>query len=177
MLAFIVKRGCQSAQPFAATLLCCALLLPACTPQIGSENVGAAQRSDIDYSFVIWQIEMPAKLPAGEITEVPVTLINTGNSPWIGTEEKPFFLSYHWKHPGGRFNSDMFWGERTELPRRVGTGQMVTVNMIVKAPEQAKYYDIVIDIVHGRGRERSAVSWFEETGWRTHNLRVEAVAQ
>jgi hypothetical protein len=153
------------------------LILIACPARIEEVNLSDARPSEVDYSFVIWTHEIPDKIPAGQVTTASITLINNGRLPWISTGEKPYALSYHWKHPGGRFNSDMFWGERTLLPPVVGTGEMVTVDFAIVPPAQAKYYDLTIDIVRGKGRERDKASWFEELGWMTYNIRLEVVEQ
>ncbi len=153
-----------------------ALLATSCPSRVEDVNVREAEASGIDYSFVVWKIELPEEMTAGGEISVPVEILNNGKSAWPDDGE-PFFLSYHWKHPGGQFNREMFWGERTLLPGPVGPGEIVAVEMKIAAPSQAKYYDITIDIVRGASLEREEVFWFEEGGWPTFNKRMKVSGQ
>jgi len=153
-----------------------ALLATSCPSSIEDVNVREAKASGLDYSFVVWRASLPAEMPAGELVGVPVEILNNGRNAWLDDGE-PFFLSYHWKHPGGQFNSSMFWGERTPLPGPVGPGEIVSLEMKILAPAQAKYYDLTIDMVRGASRVRNEVFWFEEGGWQTFNRRIKVSGQ
>jgi hypothetical protein len=155
-----------------AALAAMASLSISCPPAVEDVNVREAIPSGIDYSFVIWRIDLPGKIPAGKTISVPVELLNNGNKPWLDDGE-PYFLSYHWKHPGGQFNREMFWGLRTPIPTPVGAGELIDFEMKIAAPTEAKYYDITIDIVRGASNVREEVFWFEEGGWKTHDKRIE----
>ena len=159
----------------AAALTAAALLCTSCPAQIEDVNVAGAVQSDIDYSFVVWRIDLPASIPAGQMLRLPVQILNNGRKAWKG-EDAPYFLSYHWKHPGGQFNSEMFWGARTPLPDAVGQGEIFALELLVTAPADPKYYDLIIDVVRGDGFERGEVYWFEEGGGQTHDVRLKVVA-
>lgn len=175
-MTHILTPATRFFQRLAPVLAVLALSAVGCGQRPENLDLAAAHPSGQDYSFAVWKAEIPAKLPAGAVTMARVSLINNGSKPWISTEDQPYSLSYHWKHPGGRFTSDMFWGERSPLPAYVGIGEMVTVEFAIRAPEMAKYYDITLDIVRGKGRDRNSVAWFEELGWHTFDLRLEVVA-
>lgn len=165
-----ILRQISILAPAIAALALASLSCPAVLEDV---NVEQARPSGIDYSFAVWRIEMPEKLPAGRLVRIHVELINNGRRAWLRDSGDPYFLSFHWKHPGGRI--ERFWGERTPLPTPVGPGEIVAVEMALRTPEVPKYYDITIDIVRGLGEDRDSVYWFEEHGWRTHDLRVEVV--
>ncbi len=147
-----------------------------CPARVDDVNITEAKSSGIDYSFIVWKIDMPESLTAGETALVPVELINNGKKAW-GNEVGPYFLSYHWKHPGGQFDGEMFWGEKTELPTPIGPGEVVSVEMAVKAPQAPKFYVITIDIMRDRETDRQTGFWFEERGWKTFDMLIEVAAR
>ena len=152
-----------------------AMFCLACPSQMGNENIGEASPSENEYSFVIWEGKFPKKMPAGSQVTVPVTLLNNGSKPWDTSGGKPFLLSYHWKHPGGSFDSNMFWGIKTPLPPYVGVSELIKVDMVIKTPAKAKYYDLVVDIIRGDSMIRDEVIWLEEETGKAYEMRVEVV--
>jgi hypothetical protein len=163
-------------------LLAAAVSSLSCPSKMDDVNVREALPGGVDYSFVVWRIDLPEILPAGRELEVPVELINNGLRAWESEPGKRFRLSYHWKHPGGRLVADMFFGEQTPLPAFVFPGEMLKLDMHIKTPETPKFYDIVIDIVRvetGREHDRQSAFWFEEHDKRkkqAFDRRVEVVA-
>jgi hypothetical protein len=157
-------------------LIFTAALSISCPPAVEDVNVREAISSGLDYSFALWRVELPDEMTAGATIRVPIELLNNGGKPWFD-EGEPYFLSYHWKHPGGQFNREMFWGERTPIPTPVGTGELIRLEMVIKAPPEPKYYDITIDLVRGAGTEREEVFWFEEGGCHTFDRRIEVIGQ
>ena len=175
---YIVKLISTTLQQYCLLFLALfVLFLTGCPAQIDTINKTDAHPANSNYSFVVWKHEIPEKLPAGMTITVPMTIINNGLKAWESTPDKPYFVSYHWKHPGGRFNAEMFWGLRSPLPEFVGSGELVNIEFQLNVPEVAKYYDLTIDIVQGTSFVREEVSWFEELGWKTYDLRLEAVAE
>jgi hypothetical protein len=85
------------------------------------------------------------ELRAGETAAVPLTLVNTGRATWDPAGERPFRLSYHWLSADGTAVVD--WeGARTELPRRVGPGETVTLAATVRAPGREGRYRLLWDM-------------------------------
>lgn len=135
-----------------------------CPSRVDDVNVREAFPSGIDYSFVIWEIDLPRTLTAGQETEFEVELLNNGLKPWTAEHGFQYFISYHWKHPSGKFTDKMFNGLRTPLPTPVHPGEMIKIDMKVMAPDSPKFYDIVIDIVRAENDsadEKKPAYWFE----------------
>lgn len=173
MPSTVTKSKMNIQLSIAAMALIAAVLLASCGEQFSPYETKSLRFTSKPYAFAIIKENIPREIGPGESGSGPVTLINTGSQPWDSREGKPFFLSYHWKHPGGQFSGNMFWGVRTQLPEYVAPGEVITVDMNITALEQAKYYDLTIDIVRGAENIREETEWFEELGWKTHNLRVE----
>lgn len=160
---------------FVSALAVLAVTTTSCPQTLEDVNVGEASSSGLDYSFVLWRGDFPDKIPAGSTATARVELLNNGLEPWDNATG-PFFLSYHWKHPGGQFDREMFWGARTPLPSPVIPGQIVTVEMVIIAPETPKTYDLVVDVIRGDGYDEATCFWFESGGWHTFNSRVMVLA-
>ena len=152
-----------------------AVITTSCPQTIEDVNVREAASSGLDYSFVIWRSELPEEMPAGATTTAKVEILNNGLQAWDDATG-PFYLSYHWKHPGGQFDREMFWGARTPLPSPVLPGQIVSVEMTIIALGAPKTYDLVIDVVRGDGYDEGSCYWFESGGWHTFNKRLRVLA-
>ena len=167
----------------ALILLAPAVFTASCNPGVDDVNVRGAVDSGVEYSFVIWRADIPERLEAGGETELEVSLINNGRKEWKKGDSFSYCLSYHWKHPGGRYDNEMFWGLQTPLPEAVYPGEMVEVKMKVKAPAIPKLYDIVIDIVRvesGKERDGESAFWFEvhdESKKQAFDRRIDIVSR
>lgn len=166
----------KSANTVVTCITVLALLSISCPSRIENVNVADAKPSEQDYSFVIWKIELPQQIQAGETVTVPVELLNNGKKEWSSNGE-PYFISYHWRHPGGQYNSEMYWGEKTVLPTYVGSGELISVEMSIRAPEITKFFTLTIDVMRGRARDQETTFWFEERGQKTYDMLIEVVAQ
>lgn len=147
-----------------------------CPAEMGQENIGEAKPHANKFNFIVWKAEFPKEIVVDSEITVPVILLNNGTEAWDVSKDKPLFLSYHWKHPGGRFDSKMFWGLKNPLPAYVGVNELIEVEMKIKAPDKPKYYDLIVDIVRGNSEIRDEVSWFEEAGGKTCDIRLEVLA-
>lgn len=90
---------------------------------------------------------------AGNFSDVPMTIINTGRNTW---DTGSFKLSYHWID-NSTGEAGVIDGERTNLPRNVGPGgDSTTVLASVKAPPKAGSYTIQWDMI------QEGVTWFKD---------------
>jgi hypothetical protein len=92
-------------------------------------------------------IEAPSRftIPAGGTITVPVTLTNSGLSPWDPAAANRFRLSYHWLL--GDQDKVVSWeGLRTDFPSLVQPGDRVRLQARVSAPRQAGEYRLLWDI-------------------------------
>lgn len=94
-------------------------------------------------------------MAAGESTWIGVTVLNRGEQAWLGDTFRPINLSYHWLGDSGE--AQILEGVRTPIPEGgVGPGQTVSTDLLVKAPDQAGSYVLVLTLV------QENVMWFEE---------------
>jgi hypothetical protein len=92
-------------------------------------------------------IDAPSRftLPAGGTITVPVTLTNSGLSPWDPAAVNRFRLSYHWLLPDQ--DKVVSWeGLRTDFPSTVQPGERVRLQARVSAPQQPGEYRLLWDI-------------------------------
>jgi hypothetical protein len=92
-------------------------------------------------------IDAPSRvtLPAGGTITVPVTLTNSGLSPWNPAAANRFRLSYHWLLPDQ--DRVVSWeGLRTDFPSTVQPGGRVRLQARVSAPRQPGEYRLQWDI-------------------------------
>jgi hypothetical protein len=111
---------------------------------------------------------LPA-LAASDWITVPVTLRNDGRMTWEAAGVLPIHLSYHWMSA----DEDVylhFDGARTPLPRDVAPGETISVNAIVRAPEQPGNYRLQWDLVHEN------VTWFDRKEGMTAEVRAYTIA-
>jgi hypothetical protein len=94
-------------------------------------------------------------LRIGEITQVPVTLKNTGPAVWASGGKAPINLSYRWFDNGKRLPIE---GERTILPAPLPPGQSVNLQAKVMAPPSAGHFTLKIGLV------QEGVTWFIDSG-------------
>jgi hypothetical protein len=92
-------------------------------------------------------VDAPSRLtiPAGGTIMVPVTLTNSGLSPWDPAAASRFRLSYHWLLRDE--DKVVSWeGLRTDFPSEVQPGETVRLQARVSAPRQPGEYRLLWDI-------------------------------
>ncbi len=104
----------------------------------------------------------PGPLPTlapNQLTSVAVALENRGQIAWEPAGSRPVRLAYHWldAESGAVVR---FEGRRTELPRRVGPGETITVTATLQAPQRPGRYLLAWDML----REYIGRGWFSEMG-------------
>lgn len=87
----------------------------------------------------------------GQEIKVPVRVQNPGTETWVSAGKFPVTVSYKWFKQADMLPIE---GERTLLPKPVGPGQSVDVNVRVVAPNQPGDYTVRITLV------QEAVAWF-----------------
>jgi O-antigen ligase len=85
-------------------------------------------------------------LTTGDVTDVGVTVTNTGRLVWDSTRQPPVYLSYHWLTPSAD-RVVAFDGVRTAFTSAVQPGETVNVRAHVRAPRQPGAYRLVWDVV------------------------------
>jgi hypothetical protein len=90
-------------------------------------------------------------LRPGERTLVPVTLRNTGPSPWLPFGRNPITISYKWFDNGNVLPIE---GERTLLPQALKPGDSTDVEVKVVAPDKAGNFVLKITLVE------EGLAWF-----------------
>jgi FkbM family methyltransferase len=101
----------------------------------------------------------PLTANAGDIFEIPVTLINEGEETWFSYGTYPVLLSYHWQHSDGKYL--VFDGIRTELNCKIvppGKSESETVNVV--APSKIGKFNLVVTVV------QEGIFWFEDQGFK-----------
>jgi hypothetical protein len=106
----------------------------------------------------------PAAFTAGQSTNVPVTITNSGKGTYPVTSSYPVDLGFHWYTAAGQ---TVLWdGPRTKFTADLGPGQSATLTVPVLAPAQGGAYQLRFDLV------QEGVSWFSQKGVATGNLSV-----
>ena len=85
-----------------------------------------------------------------------VRVKNLGFLPWQSDGGTPFNMSYHWRLPQGR--RVVADGLRTPLAQHVVSGQEITTNVAVQAPDNLGKYVLEIELVH------EGVTWLSQAG-------------
>ena len=93
--------------------------------------------------------------PGGK-TDIVVRVRNLGFLPWQSDGDTPFNMSYHWRNPRGQ--RVVLDGLRTPLARPVASGEEITTNVVVQAPDHRGAYVLEIELVH------EGVTWFSQAG-------------
>lgn len=79
------------------------------------------------------------------LTEVPITITNTGRATWDSDAAEPVLLSYHWVAA----DSDLVvaWeGERTAFDRPVAPGETIEMHAVVGGPGRPGTFRLMWDI-------------------------------
>jgi hypothetical protein len=120
------------------------------------------------YRAVLSAPPLPA-LHAGQEVVVPVTLRNDGLMTWEASGVLPIQVSYHWMSPDKEIYL-LFDGARTRLPHDVAPGETVSVQAIVRAPDEPGEYRLQWDLV------QENVTWFDRKEGMTADLRTYTIA-
>jgi acetolactate synthase-1/2/3 large subunit len=97
--------------------------------------------------------DVPAQLLAGDRTQIPVTIRNTGTGIWHSRDPHPVNLSCRWFPLNGSSN---FRGQSTNLPRPVHPDEELSCNLTVVVPKEEGEYDLAISLV------QEFVAWFDD---------------
>jgi hypothetical protein len=103
-------------------------------------------------------------LQAGQWITVPVTLHNDGLMTWEAAGVLPIHLGYHWMSATEDTYLD-FDGARTPLPHDIAPGETVSVDALVRTPEEPGRYRLQWDMVHEN------VTWFDRKQGMTAEVR------
>jgi hypothetical protein len=104
---------------------------------------------------------------AGELGRVRLRLENAGTATWRSTGREGVQLSYHWLDPLG--NAIVWDGLRTALPRPVGPGETLELDVDVLAPRPPGAYRLAFDLVEERR------FWFADVGCTALDLPVDVL--
>jgi subtilisin family serine protease len=102
---------------------------------------------------------------AGAVTQVSVTLTNTGTETWPAGGSNPVRLAYHLLRSGATVVWD---GQRALLPADVPTGGRVTLSVPVQMPSTAGPYTLRLDAV------QEGVAWFSWIGVAPADMAITA---
>ncbi len=116
--------------------------------------------------------EFPARLLAGQILTVPVTIKNAGSLTWTWGGGNPVRLGYRYYRNRRPLPIPPTRDLRTDVPEDVAPGQTVVFEMHLALPEEPGNYTVELDFVH------EGIAWFKEKGSTplTRWLTVEAPA-
>jgi N-acetyl-anhydromuramyl-L-alanine amidase AmpD len=89
----------------------------------------------------------PARLPAGQVVTVPITVKNNGTEPWTPGGDHPFRMCYRYYRNRRQLALGVEKELKTELPQPVAPGEAVTVPLRVALPDQAGNYTFEVDLV------------------------------
>jgi hypothetical protein len=98
------------------------------------------------------EVEVPDRVVAGERFVVRARVLNASAASWQGFGSAQVHLTYRWLDGNGEQVAPE--GLRTALPREVGAGDRVEVEMDVDAPKQAGAYTLELEPV------LEFVAWF-----------------
>ncbi len=87
--------------------------------------------------------ELPATFDIGDTLVVTVQLRNQGTATWRAEER--YSASSHWFFSDGKVRD--YEGPRTPIPGPVATGQVVSVDLVVKVPAEPGVYLLQWDVV------------------------------
>ncbi len=142
----------------------------------GRANLPALQQALDDYGRDFYRVafldhRVPARLRAGELYRVRVTIQNTGSQCWWSRDWHPVRLTYRWLRADGQSQAqsqDMDVPSlRTDLPHIVKPGTAVTLRPLLLTPKQPGDYILEWDVV------REEAAWFSNQGAETLRLAVE----
>ncbi|TMC73721.1 MAG: SpoIID/LytB domain-containing protein [Chloroflexi bacterium] len=92
----------------------------------------------------------------GETKTIQMTVINSGNQPWVASGPNPVDLSYHLLDGNG--NAVIWDGPRIPLGGDMAVGASKQFTIGYSAPNTAGTYTLVVDLV------REGVAWFQSLG-------------
>ena len=112
---------------------------------------------DAQASLLAWALEAedtPTQLWVGTEVEVPITIRNLGNHPWLpGFADR---LSYHWRSESGELL--IRDGLRTPIVEVVAPGEAIELQARLRPPDEPGRYQLVLDVV------QEGVRWFANAG-------------
>jgi N-acetyl-anhydromuramyl-L-alanine amidase AmpD len=116
--------------------------------------------------------EFPARLLAGQMISVPITIKNAGSLTWMWGGGNPVRLGYRYYRNRRPLPTSPARDMRTDVPEDVAPGQTVVFQAHIALPEEPGNYTLELDLVH------EGVAWFKEKGAAplTRWLTVEAPA-
>jgi SAM-dependent methyltransferase len=94
------------------------------------------------------------RLRAGGLLQLPVRVVNRGQSPLSSHTEFPLLLSYHWRRASGE--AAVWDGLRTALPRALYAGDEEDLLVAVRAPAEPGRYVLELAVV------REGLKWYDD---------------
>ncbi len=104
---------------------------------------------------------------AGATQGARVSLENTGSATWRSLGADGLQLAYHWLDPLG--NPVVWDGARTSLPRAVGPGETIAIDVALEAPRPPGRYVLRFDLVEEHR------FWLEELGCATLEVALDVL--
>lgn len=94
------------------------------------------------------------RIAAGELTTLPLSVTNLGETPLSSIFKAPTFLSYHWKR---QTKEIIIWdGLRTPFSRTIGAGESANMILNVQAPTEPGTYLLEITML------KEGVAWYDD---------------
>lgn len=114
------------------------------------EETVAVYPDDREAQFVVSPAKVPAQIEAGELADVPITVVNAGPTRWTKGDIR---VGYHWFYGDG---IEAVWRSpvTVAIDRDVEPGKAVSLTIPVRAPERDGEYVLAFDAVRsGSGDE------------------------
>ncbi len=123
------------------------------------------QRLPLDAYQADLRVRPPARVLAGSSFSVEVEITNRSNCDWRPTAESGIILGAKWLKTSGETRTWM--AGSSELPRRLHSGESISLPLQVRAPLRLRPFYLELDLVD------DGVSWFGDMGSGTCRHLVE----